>query len=155
MAYRESLQKAQLKFDIAFHLLTVSFPVIKDPKLLMVIIDNIFSSLEYSMDTVLKYERELRLVPVYGDSFKAKFNLFRLKCVKRNNVPHSVVDTMMDLNKLIDLHRKSPMEFPRGGNYVICSEDYHLRTVSTKEIRIFLDEAKKFIDIAQDLIESH
>jgi len=150
-----SKEKAIQQYDAAFHLLNVTFPLVRDPKLLIGVINNIFSSLEYSMDTILEHERQLKLVPPYPENFQSKLNIFRYRSMKRNNVPNPIVNLMMELRELLDLHKRSPMEFQRGNRFVICSKDYRLKVISIKEIREYLNQNKEFLDIMERTINRY
>ena len=150
--YNDSIQKAIQQYDAAFHLLHVTFPLIKDPKLLMGIISNINQSLEAVMDTILQYERQLRLVPNYQDNFQSKFNLFRYKCVRRNNIPPEMIKLMVELKELEELHRKCPVTFQRGNKYVISTQNYQLKIISLKDIKGYIDRTKEYIDLLDQII---
>ena len=73
--YILSKQKVFQQYDTAFHLLKVTFPLVKDQKLLMGVIHNLFTSLELCMDAILRYERELQLIPAFRDLLKMLFQL--------------------------------------------------------------------------------
>jgi flagellar biosynthesis chaperone FliJ len=150
--YQEMLEKAKFQYDAAFHLLTVTYPLIKDPKLLLGIISNLFTSMESAMSAILSYERQLRLVPNYYQEFQSKFNIFRYKSVKRNKIPQDHVNLMMDLKEIIDLHKKSPIEFKRQDRFVICGKDYTLRQIQAQDIRIYLDKNKAFLNVADRIV---
>jgi hypothetical protein len=155
MSYDKDLiiakEKARQQYDSAFHLLNVTFPLVKDPKLLMGIIYNIFSSMEYSMDAILNYEKQLRLVPQHSNVFQSKFNIFRLKSVRRNNIPGRIITQMMEVKELIELHKQSPTEFQRGNRFVICTKDYRMKVISLKDIRNQLDIVKEFLDLSEKI----
>ncbi len=148
MPYHSAKEKAQQQYEAAYHLLHVTFPLVRDPKLLMGVINNLFASMEYSMDTILKYERQLRLVPHHLDNFQSKFNIFRYKSVRRNQIPQEHINLMMKLKELIELHKKSPMVFQRGNRYVICTKGYEMHVLSIKGIKRYLELAKDFLEIA-------
>lgn len=151
--YLSLKEKASQQYEVAFHLLHVTFPLVKDPKLLLGIVHNIFSSLEYSMSAILEYEKQLQLVPNYLDNFQSKLNLFRLKSMRRNNVPMETVNLMLELRDLLELHKRSPMEFQRGNRLVICSRDYRLRTLSIRDLQAHLGKAKELLDQTEKILK--
>lgn len=151
--YLELRNKAIQQYDAAFHLLNVTFPLIKDPKLMTGIINNIFSSLEYTMEAILAYERQLQLVPHYLDNFQSKFNLFRYKSVKRNKIPLNLILLIMDMKELVELHQKCPMKFQRGNRYVLASHDYELKVLSISEIREYIAQNKEFLRIMDTILK--
>ncbi len=144
--YQQSLEKAQFQYDAAFHLLTVTHPLVKDPKLLLGILNNILASMEHAMDSLLQYEKQLQLVPNYGSTFLEKLNTFRLKSSRRNNILPEHTQTLTTIKEILNLHKVSPMEFKRHDRLVICSKDYHLQQLSAADIREYLDYNKAFLD---------
>jgi hypothetical protein len=146
---------ATQKYEGARHLLNVTFPMIKDPKLLLGVVHNLSASLESSMDAILAYERLLRLVPIYSNTYESKFNLFRMRSVRRNNVPPAAVHLMSELRFILDLHKKSPMEFQRGNRFVICNKDYQLKVISIKDIQQYLYTTKNMLDLMNLLVSKN
>ncbi len=147
-------QQARQQYDNAFHLLTVTYPTVHEPQLLLGVLQNIFNSMAASMDSILAYERQLLLVPQYNtNEFKDKFRLFQQKSMRRHNVPSSYVELMFELKLTLELHKKSPMEFSRGGRIVICDKDYNLRTVSPAEVQRYLQQAKEFLEQTEKIVK--
>ncbi len=120
--------------------------------MLVGVLHNIFSSMEAAMDAILAYERQLLLVPYYSDNFKSKFQIFRQKSALRHNLPHQYLSLMSQLKLTLELHKRSPMEFIRGGRIVICDKDYELRTVSPQEVQGYLQQAKEFLAQAEVVV---
>ena len=143
------------KYEGARHLLQVTFPMVKDPKLLLGVIHNISSSLESSMDAILAYERLLRLVPIYSSNYQSKFNLFRMRSVRRNKISPEVIHLMSELRYILDLHKKSPMEFQRGNRFVICNKDYQLKVISLKDIQQYIYTTKDMLDQMQRIVSKY
>ena len=69
------------KIIIADHILTQTYPLINDAKLLLPVIENIFLAISYSMSSLIFYELYLRRIRPFQDNFIAKFNIFLTKCV--------------------------------------------------------------------------
>ena len=150
--FLNSRNKAIQQYDAAFHLLNVTFPLVKDPKLLIGVLHNLSQAFEHSIEAVLSYERQLRLIPPYHNNFKSKFNLFRYKCVQRNKISPHHINLYLQLQELIELQKKCPMEFQRGNKYVLCSKDYHIKSLSIKEIKFFLQQTKEFLEKTDQIL---
>ncbi len=150
--YLAAKAKAKQQYDAAFHLLKVTFPLVKDPKLLLGVVHNLFASMEATMDAILAYERQLRYIPSYQEDFQSRFNLFRLRCLKRNNIPTEYPMLMQELQEILALHKKSPMEFQRGNSLVICDRNYLLKTISLRELQQYVEQAKGFLDTTERII---
>ncbi|MDO9580302.1 MAG: hypothetical protein Q7J06_07010 [Bacteroidales bacterium] len=129
--------------------------MVKDPRLLLGVVDNMLASMEQSMSAILTYERMLRIVPVYNNTFESKFNTFRLRSLRRNNISHEIVNTMMELRNILIEHKKSPMEFQRGNRIVICDKDYRLSIVSIKDLHRHLEKTKELMDNMQTIISKY
>jgi hypothetical protein len=146
---------ATQKYEGARHLLNVTFPMVKDPKLLLGVIHNLSDSLEGSMDAILAYERLLRLIPIHNDTYESRFNIFRMKSVRRNNISPEAIHLMSELKFILDLHKKSPMEFQRGNRFVICNKDYQLKVISIKDIQKYLSTTKSLLDQMQKIVSKY
>ncbi len=150
-----SYKNASLQYDGALHLLTVTYPLIKDPKLLVGIASNIYTSMQYAMDAIMIHDLELKLISPYPSNPESKFNLFRLKCVNRNKIPSSIIVKMLDLREILDLHKKSSTEFQRGESLVISNGDYNLKILGIVEIKEYLQRNKEFLEITNKIINKY
>lgn len=148
------LNQAQQQYDGAFHLLNVTFPSIKDPKLFLGVINNIFTSLEKSMEAILTHEQQKCLVPNVPLTFLEKFRVFRDNSLERNEIPHVYLNLMTEMKSVIELHKKSPIEFRRGGGFVICNHNYEVRALSFRDLQQHLSKTQEFLKIAQKIVNS-
>jgi len=143
--FQELRDLSKKKLQIADHILTMTYPMVKDPHLLLSAAENLFLAFSYGMGAVLHYERTFKRIPIFTDNFTGKFNLFRDKCVDRYGINKGHLRIMQDLREIVVAHKKSPMEFSRKENFVICNGDYRIRTLSSSEIKNYVEKAKLFI----------
>ena len=148
----EYKRKAARQYEAAEHLLNYTYPLVKDPKLLMGILHNLTQAYEHAIDAVLAYERELLLVPTYPNNSQVKLELFREKTVRRNKIPPSYLTLLLDMYEIIELQKASPVEFQRGNRYVLCSQNYLLKTISIKEMSQYLAQTKQFLALIDRII---
>lgn len=149
-SYLSSKEKAYQQYDIATHLLNVTIPMTKDNKILLGIVHNLFTSVEATMTAILQYERDLQLVSRFNDvDFQSKFNTFRSKSVRRNQISGSIVALIQELKEIVDLHQKSPMVFQRGASVVICDKQYELKTLTARDIAQYMNQAKEFLEVME------
>jgi len=151
--FDEIKKKANYQYDVAYHLLTVTYPMIKEPKLLMSILSNIANALEYGMDAILIHERQLKLVPPPPTSFIGKLNVFRHRSLRRNNVSNKMPNLIMELKEILELQKKCPTQFQRGNKFIVCTKDYQMKVISLKEVKEYLEETKKFLKVLETLTE--
>ena len=147
-------QESFKNYHVADHILTVTYPLIKDTKLLLGVTDNMFLALNNAMSSVLHHERLFKLVPIFEDTFESKFNIFRYKCVPRYKINQEYIDLIQELQEIIYLHKKSPMEFRRKDRFIICTKNYQMRGITTNQLKIYLQKTKEFLKIAQDITSS-
>lgn len=154
MNYHLSWQKAEQQYAMAKHLLTVTYPIIHDPKLLLGVVGNLSQALESGMEALLQYEQELKLLQIPA-TFQAKVNLFRSKSIPRNKLPLAAATLLLELHEIMKLHQKSPLEFPRQQRLIICNDRYNLKTVSAKELAAQLLIVKDFLGTLRSVLDKH
>ena len=150
--FQELRDAANKKLQLADHILTMTYPIVKDPHLLLSSIENLFLAFSYGMGSVLYYDRIFKRVPLFPDNFTSKLELFRDKCVKRYNVSEEHLKIMKDLKNIIIAHKKSPMEFSRNERFVICNGDYRIRVISLNEVKSYVEKAKLFIKSVSTIV---
>ena len=153
--FQQARDKAKRNIHIADHMLSVTYPLVKDTKLLLAIIENIFLAYTNAMSAILYYNRLLKLIPLFKDNFESKFNIFRQKCVDRYKIDRNYIIEMQNLRDIIVGHKKSPVEFVRKDRFVICSDNYKLKTINIEEIKRYLNKAKLFIEEATNIISKN
>ena len=145
-------QRAQDKFKIADHMLTQTYPLVKDPKLLVAVMENLFLALTNTIASILHYERTFKRIPPFVDNFENKFELFKDKCVARHNLDKKYIALITDVKESVIAHRKSPVEFARKENFVICEDNYKLKTISFEQIRGYIDLTQRFLKEANAIV---
>jgi len=150
--FQELRNLANKKLQLADHILTMTYPLVKDSHLLLSSIENLFLAFSYGMGSVLYYDRVFKRVPLFPDNFTSKFELFKDKCVKRYNLNEEYLKIMKDLRTIIVAHKKSPIEFSRNESFVICSGDYRIRTISLNEVKSYVEKAKLFIKNVSSIV---
>ena len=54
--FQESIDKAKKSLNIAGHMLSVTYPLVKDPKLIPAIMENIFAAYYNAVDAILYFD---------------------------------------------------------------------------------------------------
>jgi len=153
--FQELREVAQKKLKIADHMLTMTYPFVQDPKLLVAVVENLFLALTNAMGSVLHYERVFKRIPGFQDTFTSKLAVFQEKCVERYNIDKEHVKLMQDLRDIIIAHRESPVEFSKNDKFVICSDDYRMKTISLNDIKEYVKKTKLFIQKTNTLISKN
>jgi hypothetical protein len=143
--YETLLEQAKNKFKSADYILHQTYPVIQEPKLLLTIAENLLGAVHLAISSLLQHERQYKRVPPVTESLIGQLPVFE-RCVTRYKLEKKYVDIAKELHEIITAHQKSPVEFRRKDQFVICYEDYKIKTVT-------LEELKQHVDIARSLLE--
>ncbi|MAE43145.1 hypothetical protein CMO93_05205 [Candidatus Woesearchaeota archaeon] len=143
--FQELRDAAKKKLQLADHILTMTYPIVKDSRLLLSSIENLFLAFSYGMNSILHYDLLFKRIPPFPDNFTSKLELFRYKCAKRYGISDEHLKIIKDLKDIIVAHKKSPVEFSRNENFVICNGDYRTRIISVNEVKGYVGKAKLFI----------
>ena len=144
---------ARKKIQIADHMLTMTYPFVKDPKILLAVLENVFLAMINSMGSILHFERTYKKIPPFQDTFVSKFNLFKQKCAPKFNIERHYLNTIQELREVIKEHRDSPIEFSRKDSFVICTNEYDLRTITLDSIKGYISSAKSFVELNSRIID--
>ena len=144
-SYSTCLKDSHKNIKIADHMLTQTYPLIKDPKLLLAVMENVRLSLSNSLDALMYFMRERKLIVPFHESFESKYNTFKLHLAKKFDFSTDEINLIMDVKKLVEFHKKSPMEFSRDGKFVICSEDYKMEAISVEQMKKYIKKANLFL----------
>ena len=150
--FQELRDVAKKKLQLADHILTMTYPMVSDPHLLLSSIENLFLAFTYGMSSVLHYDRVFKRIPPFPENFTSKFELFKDECTKRYNINDEYLKIIKDLKDIIVAHKKSPIEFSRKENFVICNGDYRFRTISANEVKGYVEKAKLFIKSVSTIV---
>lgn len=144
--YKKLAQDAVLLMKGADHLIYVTYPMIKDSKMLLGIIKNIYDASLKAMDSILIYERTYKRLPVYAEDFYGNLDLIKLHCMPKYSLPREFIQIIKDIKELLNDHKKSPVEFRRKDSFVIASENYKLRSVDINKVKAYLAGTKPFVE---------
>ena len=56
---------AKQKIKVADHIISVTYPLVKDPKLLLGVLENIHSALMHCISAILEYDRLFKRIPPF------------------------------------------------------------------------------------------
>ena len=151
--HQETFQKSEQQLVSAKYLLNVTYRTIQDPKLLIGIITNLFSSLEYAFTALLVYERSLLLIPAYENNFEKKLALFRSNSSKINHLPKKYIELIKKIHSLTELHKTSPLEFQRGNKLVLCDKEYQLEPLTIELAQNYVEQTHQLLNIIAKIIK--
>jgi hypothetical protein len=145
--FQELREHAKKKVFIADHIISQSYPFLKDTKLLLTALENVFLALSNAMGSVLYYERQFKQIPSFHDDFDSKFIAFQSRVVNRYKINKEYVSLIKNIRDILVQHKSSPVVFSRRDKYVICSDNYGIKTISQEDIKKYVSQTREFINL--------
>ena len=150
--HEEFIKEANKIIQTADHLAYVTYPMIKETKLLLTITQNIHNSLLKTMDSILEYEKLYKYIPEYHNDLSTKLEILKTKCVNKYSLPKSFIQIIRETRMILDEHEKSSVEFSKHDKLIICSNDFQTRSINLIQIKSFLLSAKQIIEASSKIV---
>lgn len=153
--FQEQREKARKTIQLADHMLTMTYPMLKDPKILLSVLDNINNSIDLIISSILELERTFKRVPGYQDNFDSKLRVFREKVMPKYKISQEHLKLILKVRELMLAHKESPVEFTRKNNLVMATDNYEIRTLNDKSLKEIIFKAKVFINEVAKVTEQN
>ena len=147
----ENLEKSEKTIQTADHLLYVTYPLVKDKRLLLKILTEIKNGTASCMNAVLQYEYLHGRVRLSSNP-KINFAKFLEKCCPRYNISETNVKKIIKLFEIVEKHKASPFEFVKEDKVVILSDNMNSEIITLEKVKEFLDSSKVVLQKAKDII---
>ncbi len=141
----EYLSKASQLLHRADHMLYMTYPLVKDKRLLLKIIEDLGEAMVSMINSVLQYDYLYKRIELYKNA-RENFETFRQNCAPRYGITSEEVNKITELLKIMQRHRESPMEFMKKDHLVIMSNN------SARTEVITVDKIKEFLLVAKDVL---
>lgn len=145
----ESLQKAINNIRISDHMVYVTYPVIKDKRLILKALDHVSDAIIFIINSILQFDYLNKRIELSKDNPKLNFEIFRDKCSKRYNINGEELSEINELFYMVENHRKSPMEFLRKDKIVIMNENLKTNIIDPDKLKKYLNLAKNLVNKAK------
>lgn len=147
--YEESLKKAIKNLQIADHMAYITYPLLKDKRLILKILDEIYEVIIYTINSILQYDYLWKRIQLYKDA-KSNFQTFSEKCTPRCGISHEQVLEILEILLLVEKHRKSSLEFARKDKVVIMTNSLKTSIIDIERIKKYLLASKKLVQSASN-----
>ena len=78
--------------------------------------------------------------------------MFRETCLDKYDLSREGFLVLKDLKEILDEHSKSTVEFRRKDSFVICSDNFRLKTLNLVRVKDLIYKSKPFIEKANRMI---
>ncbi|MBI2499235.1 hypothetical protein HYV88_03250 [Candidatus Woesearchaeota archaeon] len=150
--YETLMKKALNDFKTVDHMVYVTYPLVNDPKLMFGIVDKLFNTLIDVITAVLNYDYLYKRISHVPESLNEKLELFKKVIGKRYNFNGNIFLLLEELNKFKEFRKRSPMEFVRRDNLVICSSGFNTKSLNYKKVKEYVNKSKEFMNNANMLL---
>jgi hypothetical protein len=143
----ESMRKAIKNIQIADHMAYVTYPVVKDKRLLLKILENIYQSILNTINAILQHDYLWKKINLYHDP-KTNFRVFSEKCAPRYQLTKQEISEILDILALVEKHKRAPLEFARRDKVIIMSDNLRTTILDIEKIKTYLRASKNLIEKA-------
>ncbi|MEK6903216.1 MAG: hypothetical protein AABW64_01045 [Nanoarchaeota archaeon] len=150
---QQKLVEAKECLRRADHMASVTFSLLNETKLLLVIVDNLYQAIGKSIEALLRYDYLYKRIGEIPLGERARLQFFKDNVARRYNIPYESMTAIKELYDLMEKRKKSPMEFVRKDTYIIASNEYKLRLLDIKKVKEYVEKTKMFIKKVESVIE--
>ena len=144
MKFLENIQQALTIIKTSDYLLYMTYPLIKDKKLLLKIVSEIKKAITLCIGSILQYEYLHKRITLYQNP-EVNFRTFREKCAPLYQITSQELSLILELFDIIKEHERSSVEFLREDKVVILSDNMRQKTLSVEKTKEFLQLSKNIL----------
>ncbi len=146
------LKEANRLFKNSDHLAYMTYPLVQDKRLLMRILENLNDALSKFMEVLLYHDFIYNRSAPVPQGFMERFNVFRRRCSGKYGIGDEQLKMMMELHEIVEHRKKSSMEFIRGSDYIIASDDFRIRKIGIEQLKKWINESKFFVTKVNEVV---
>jgi hypothetical protein len=142
--FLQNLEEADRIIKAVDHLTYVTFPLVKDKRMLLKILTETKNAVALCINSILQYDYIYKKIRLYQDT-KENFRTFREKCAARYGISQQEISKITALFEIAEKHKKSPFEFVRQDKVIIMSETFRPDSIT-------LEKTKEFVILAKNVL---
>ncbi len=142
--FQVNLKEAIRALQIADHMTYVTFPLVKEQRLILKIFDEIYKSIIGCINAILNYEYLYKRIKLYRDN-NDNMQTFIDKCAKNYTLNNEQIKKIKEILELNKKHKQSAMEFVKKDKVVILSDSLKTQVLTIQIIKQYLLLAKELL----------
>jgi len=150
--FLENIVVAEKTIRTADHMIYVTFPLIKDKRLLFKILHEIKNALALCINSILQYEYLYKRIRLYKDS-RLNFKIFVEKCVPRYGITKEEMNLILELFDFVEKHKESSFEFVKDEKIVILSKSLRPKVMTVEKTKEFMMVAKNILKKTKEIVK--
>ena len=153
--FQEELSAGRQQLRTADHLVSITFPLVKDNKLLLAALESLSAAAISLMASLLHYEEAFKRIPHFKEDHDSMIYWFKSKCVPRYGLSNDYRAITAELKLLHDEHMASAIEFSRKDCLVICSDTYRFRKITPLQIKSYVAVVKRMLSDVEEVVSRY
>ena len=142
--FLENIQEAQKTIQVIDHLIYVTFPLIKDKKILTKILTETKNAITNCINSILQYEYLYKKIDLCPNP-KTNFKTFKAQCAPKYKITKEEINSIIKLFELVEKHKQSTIEFLKNEKVIILSENLKTETITIEKIKEFFNLSKELM----------
>jgi hypothetical protein len=151
--YIENLNKAKAMLSVADHMLYMTYPLVKEKRLLLKILNEIYLVVLNIINAILQYEYIYKRINLYQTA-QENFAVFKNKCAQRYGINPEQVQQIARIFELAEKHKTSPFEFVRDNKIVIMTNALKTDIITVETMKEFIILSKDLLRKAESIIKA-
>jgi len=148
----EYIKTAEDKIQKVDHMIYITFPLIKDKRLLLKILSELNIIILNILNSILQYEYIYKRIELSKDA-RENLETFVSFCVPRYKITENELRLILELLDLGEKHKKSPFEFIKEERVIILSENLKPSAITVEKAKEFLLMEKSLIKKTREVIK--
>lgn len=140
--WHQDFEQAKRHFKIADHMAYVTFTLLKENRLMIKILNELYLSTRHLIRSILQYEYAYKRVQLYKDPV-LNLKTFRQKIAPLYLAPEEI-SKVLQILELEKKHKDSPLEFVKKDKFVIMLGDRY-ETLTIEKIKEFIVVLRKLL----------
>lgn len=151
--YLISIEKAKKSLKIADHLTYMTFPVVRENRLLLKILEEISNSIISTINSILQYEYLYKRIKLYSNA-KDNFEIFK-KLTPKYSINQEQLNKIIEILSLAEQHKSSSFEFVKNDKVVIMTNNLNHKTLTIDKTKEYITETKNFLNKVLIMLYKH
>jgi len=140
--FQKNIAEALRSLKIADHMTYVTYPLVKETKILLKIFNEIYNSILNCIRAILNYEYFYKRINLYSDE-KENIKSFIDEYYKKYKIKKEHIKKIKEILEIYEKHKSSPLEFAKKEKIVILSDNLSVNTLDLRKIKEYLLLAKE------------
>lgn len=143
--FDKKIDESKKKIYVADHMLSNTYNLLKDSKILLATLQNIYEAFALALSGFLEHERMFKRISHYNPERESELNFFKLKVYHKYDFDEKYIKTIDKIVDTLRAQKDSPIEFTRNQNYIIASDAYDIKKISAEDLKKDIKTCKDFI----------